>query len=101
MEKTLSLGAFEELNEREVMETEGGVGVGFLCGAAVAFAGVFCYIAKTVGNMNEITLALNDLDRGESTNVSCKDILGRSYDVTVTGGTNINDYYGDASRLFR
>ncbi len=49
MEKTLSLGAFEELAENEIMETEGGLGLGWLaipvCGLfALAGLGVVCIV---------------------------------------------------------
>lgn len=99
MEKTLSMGAFTELDEREVMETEGGAWQ-FAVPAILFFAGVCAYGYNTVGNMNKITTAKNDLDQGETTVVSCKTVFGRTYDVTVTGGTKIGDYYSEASKLF-
>ena len=51
MEKTLSLGAFEELSENEVMVTEGGIGiiaVTALVGAAVVGVLAFPIVANTV-----------------------------------------------------
>lgn len=47
MEKTLSMGAFTELDEREVMETEGGSLLGWIVGASVvglAGLGVTCLV---------------------------------------------------------
>lgn len=102
MEKTLSLGAFTELDEQETAEIDGGVVGLIIAGVGIAaLTGVIAYSAKTVGNMNQISQALGNLEQGQTTNVSCKDILGREYDVEVKGGTSFNSYYGDASRLLR
>ncbi len=104
MEKTLSMGAFTELDEREVMETEGGVtGLELLIivPVVVGFAGAIGNLAKNVGNMNQVTNALNNLDEGETGSATCKDILGRPFEVTVTGGTSPNDYRSEATRLLR
>lgn len=55
----MSLGAFEELSENEVMVTEGGIGiitVTAIAGAAVVGALGFPIVAnKTVGFINNLT----------------------------------------------
>ena len=98
MEKTLSMGAFTELDEREVMDVEGG-GI-WIPLVVVATAGIV-YLAKNVGNMNQIVTTMDNLKEGETGSATCKDILGRPYEVTVTGGTDIGDYYSEAGKLFR
>lgn len=61
MEKTLSLGAFEELSENEIMVTEGGsilvaAAVGIAGGLAVCGIIGFPIVAnKTVGFINNLT----------------------------------------------
>ncbi len=60
MGKTLSLGAFEELDEREVMETEGG-GIGIITVAAIASVATVCVVGfpivanKVVSIINKIS----------------------------------------------
>lgn len=61
MEKTLSLGAFEELSENEVMVTEGGsILVAVAVGIGISAAGAVCgygigFANKVVGTINNIT----------------------------------------------
>ena len=58
MEKTLSMGAFTELDEREVMETEGGSLLGWIVGASVVGlvgGGVACFVEGNKANNAEKT----------------------------------------------
>ena len=51
MEKTLSMGAFTELNEREVMETEGGI-IGIVIFTVAAAAAIYEIPAQAVDKGN-------------------------------------------------
>lgn len=101
MEKTLSMGAFTELDEKEMMETEGGLlGIIIVAAASTAFAGVCAYGYNTVHNMNKVGEVLPTLESEETTTVTMKTMFGKSYDVTVTAGTKYGSYYDEASKLF-
>lgn len=60
MEKTLSMGAFTELNEREMMETEGGL-AWFVIPVIIGIVGSLGVgaVAVSVGNHNNLVQAQN------------------------------------------
>mgnify|MGYP000027839859 FL=1 len=65
MEKTLSMGAFTELNEREVMETEGGLW-GLIAFCVVGAVAIYEPMAQSVDGINRKTAQNNANRSGES-----------------------------------
>ena len=67
MEKTLSMGAFTELDEREVMETEGGVLTEIIVGVAcaVVIVGVGALIAGPVNDTRRNAAQVEANQKGE------------------------------------
>ena len=65
MEKTLSLGAFTELDEQETMETDGGW-VGILIGAGLCVAGLVGTVAIVASGVNKFNeKGANDIRESE------------------------------------